>query len=232
MKYFLQTFFLNYWLLDKPNGIMSEPPIALQNAEKIEYFEDVAGLDEIKEKILLTERFSRQNRSNFRIPGRKDSGATSGIPLISSVFEAHTPIDVKQHIWKIHPKRALILQGPWRLTPTKLRGRATLSVEINAKCEAFQAIAYLYDVNPLDEGRLISHAVITSYEPSPFAQDYEFEFSFRARDLEKYRRLVVVIDAKDPLYALPPGNCLDFEVLNKTDTWNLFVPNADSVSGS
>ena len=75
-------------------------------------------------------------------------------------------------------------------------------------------MAYLYDMNALGVGRLVTHGVVTLPQAEPGAKvTLDIEFVTTAYDVPEGHKVVLAIDTRDPHYKTPTDvpYFIDFE---------------------
>jgi predicted acyl esterase len=145
--------------------------------------------------------------------GGVDSGADAGVVELSGLLDqiAKTPPTV----WlPLLPRwAAAVWQTPAYPSGDRIRGIPRLRTTVTSTAPDGTAIAYLYDVDPLGIGKLITHAPQswTGRSPGrPFPLDVDLYAT--AYDLPAGHHLALVIDTADPLYATrsPLGSRVTF----------------------
>lgn len=222
-------------------GIMDNPPISIDNKSNDDrhyldhlYIKDInakhlegiarAPIDNpvAPEKRYLSARPWYSYRGDLTKNGGQSgsdtissgviSGLTLGIPLLSSLLEAHTQT---LHITASLPltlrdKAIVFATEPFASTRT-LAGTPSMSLSITPSQERVQLIAHLYTVDALGIGTLISHAPLTLLEsdrllPSAVPwqkRTYLFNFITTAANVPSGHRLAVAIDTFDISYGRP-----------------------------
>ena len=198
----------DHWLLADDNGVMDEPSLALQFGRDLELFEGSLKKPDSKQLPLTTLNQRRQETSNsgeslefVSVASGRDSGASTGIPIISSVLEAHTPIKVRKKIWKISKTFAAVYKTDRSERDLAIRGIPELQFSIRPYSANTQMIAYLYELDFWGTATLLSHGAKTlrNLEPGK-VYDVSMEFAAIAHNLDRGRRLIVVVDTQDLLY--------------------------------
>ena len=128
-----------------------------------------------------------------------DTLACGGIAILSKGWEALTGI--QQSVWL--PAVNRLNAGVWVSDPLnsggKLRGIPKMHLTMTPTFQDAMIVAYLYEVDGLGVGRLISHAPYTGGQ-ADVAATVDIAFPATAYDVPAGRRLAVVIDTEDPLY--------------------------------
>ncbi|MDK2779451.1 MAG: acyl esterase [Pseudomonadota bacterium] len=144
-----------------------------------------------------------------------DTVASTQIPLASQIFE-QLDIPVTATMSLISRPNGIQFEGNWLGSDMKIRGNPELSLMIQPKDETVQLVAYLYDVNLLGVGKLITHKPYTLHDASVGSKTrISFPLTTTAYDIPAGHRAVLVIDTQDLLYAKPDGfYSVDFEFSN------------------
>ena len=137
------------------------------------------------------------------------SGLTLGIPILSSLLEAHTnDLHVKTSLPLASRSKAIVFATDRLSQERTILGTPAMSLNLTPSNERVQLIAHLYSVDKLGIGTLITHAPLTLLEsdrllPSAVpgeAKTYTFNFITTAADIPKGHRLAIGIDTYDPSY--------------------------------
>jgi predicted acyl esterase len=133
-----------------------------------------------------------------------DTLANTGIPMISTLIEAEIDAPVLTSIPFISRINGIVFETE-RLDQTlPLRGIPKLHLNIEPSKDKYQMIAYLYDVDSVGIGRLITHGPLTDYTANEDAvQTVDFDLVAAAYDVPKGHKVALVIDTFDLLYAPP-----------------------------
>ncbi|WP_286718033.1 alpha/beta fold hydrolase [Thalassolituus sp. UBA2009] len=153
--------------------------------------------------------FAADNRINSLF----DTLATTQIPLLSQMFE-QANLRVTAPIGLIDRSFGITFIGERLSAPLKIRGKAEMSLMIQPKHEKAQLVAYLYDMDALGIGTLITHAPMTLHEAEAGKKiRVDFALTATAYDVPAGHKLVLAIDTEDLLYAQPTlyPYSLDFE---------------------
>ncbi|MFF9478646.1 alpha/beta fold hydrolase [Streptomyces sp. NPDC014733] len=130
-----------------------------------------------------------------------DSGADGGLIFLSSMLDQFLHLPPTASIPLLPRSLAAVWQSEPYRTTQRIRGTATLHTTLTGTAESGTAVAYLYDVDALGIGKLVTHAPYTFHgrtPGTPFGIDLEL-FS-TAYDVPAGHRLAVVVDTADPLY--------------------------------
>ncbi|WP_300666954.1 CocE/NonD family hydrolase [Desulfoluna sp.] len=143
------------------------------------------------------------------ISAGKISGLTLGIPLLSSLLEAHTQaLHIRTSLPLTLRNKALVFATEPLTSTRSLVGTPSMSLTLTPSADRVQLIAHLYTVDALGLGTLISHAPLTLLEsdqlmPSAVPgtkKTYAFNFITTAAEVPRGHRLAVAIDTFDLSY--------------------------------
>lgn len=146
---------------------------------------------------LSTWPYIQEDESNAFYAGL-DSGATTGIPFISAVMDAHLNIASINYFRINNLVNSLKFKSQKFATPYKLRGIPRLTLNVEASVDNYQIMAYLYDVSPTGIAKLITHGAYTGQQAK---ERIEMELVATAYNIPKGHSLAIVLDTEDPLYA-------------------------------
>ncbi|CCB72935.1 MULTISPECIES: CocE/NonD family hydrolase [Streptomycetaceae] len=147
------------------------------------------------------------------VTGGLDSGADAGTIEVSGLLDQVTGVPPLAEIPLLPATAAAVWQSPVYATTQHIRGIPRLHTTVTSSAPDGTAIAYLYDVNPLGLGALVTHAPRTwSHRPPGHPFPLDLALYATAYDLPAGHRLAVVIDTQDPLYASasPLGSTVTF----------------------
>jgi len=234
-------------LKEVDTGIMDNPPISIDNKSNNDrhyldhlYIKDINGKhlediarapidnDIVPEKRFLSRRPWYSYKGGLKtgdgysgsntISSGLASGLTLGIPLVSSLLEAHTQaLHVTASLPLASRKKAIVFATERYGSTRTIVGTPSMSLSLAPSKERVQLIAHLYTVDALGIGTLISHAPLTLLEsdrllPSaePGAQKtYAFNFITTAAEVPKGHRLAVAIDTFDLSYGKASDDTFD-----------------------
>ncbi|BFU43256.1 CocE/NonD family hydrolase [Krasilnikovia sp. MM14-A1004] len=129
-----------------------------------------------------------------------DTIADSGVVVLSNTVEAltgHTP-----HAWlpAVNRRRAAVWGTDW-LKATQLRGMPRMHLTVKPSAANGTLVAYLYDVNAVGSGALITQAPISWVDAKPGEPTtLDLRLPLTAWDVPSGHYLSLVVDTKDPLY--------------------------------
>ena len=209
----------DYHLKGEDNGIMDEKPVRMEVklSQRVDGF-DAWPLPETDEvtfylhpreflsggELEPTPFQSWWSQSN-RIDSLFDTVASSGIPLASQLLE-QGDVPTLSSIPLIAYNQGIWFETGRLSAPMEIRGEPTLQVQVEPKSTTLQMFGYLYDVDALGIGKLITHAPITLPSCVPGqARTLDLEFVTTAYDVPAGHRLVLALDTQDLLYQKPEG---------------------------
>ena len=224
----------DHWFLDIENGIIAEPPIALNTPDGLELYDtmppakansDMFSLEPINQVETDGEWSAR---SGISIKSSYLSGATNGIPLVSSLLHSHTPIKIVAWLNALNRKHKAIYYTRELSEMVQIRGIPRVRIPIEPKDESMQIIAYLYEVNRFGLGTLLTHGVATFRGLTPGkAFNYELKLAATANNINKSNRIAVVIDTTDPLYGDTKVKDFAFKIIHDNeDSLEILIPEA------
>ncbi len=148
-----------------------------------------------------------------RVAGGTDSGADGGIAELSGTLDQVIGLPPTVFVPLLSRSSAAIWQSAPYAKGLQLRGAARLHTAVTASTPKGSAFAYLYDVNALGVGKLISHAPQSWSGRQPgHAFPLDVTLFPTAYDLPAGHRLALVLDTADPLYggSTPRGSSVSF----------------------
>ncbi|MER6052669.1 CocE/NonD family hydrolase [Streptomyces sp. NPDC001793] len=148
-----------------------------------------------------------------RVAGGIDSGADGGIAELSGTLDQVIGLPPMVVVPLLPRSSAAIWQSAPYAKGLRLRGAARLHTTVTASTPKGSAFAYLYDVNALGVGKLISHAPQSWSGRQPgHAFPLDVTLFPTAYDLPAGHRLALVLDTADPLYggSTPRGSSVAF----------------------
>ncbi|MFJ5676512.1 CocE/NonD family hydrolase [Streptomyces sp. NPDC093097] len=148
-----------------------------------------------------------------RVAGGTDSGADGGIAELSGLLDQVVGLPPTVLVPLLPPHAAAVWQTAPYATAQHLRGAAHLHTAVTASAPQGTAFAYLYDVDALGVGKLISHAP-QSWTGTRPGRPVPLDVTLfpTAYDLPAGHRLALVLDTADPLYGgrTPRGSSVAF----------------------
>lgn len=206
----------DHWLKGAQNGVMDQPAVSL--AYKLG--EGRVALDGWPSSTVSDRVFYLQPRGVFSPGGITDSAgvtqssdvifsgldtlATSGFPLLSSALEAHTDVRTVIAPAFVDPLHGLVYQSDSLSDGLRIRGKALVHLPLASSNGKAGLVAYLYDVDGLGLGTLLTHGVASFHDGAPgAARDLEIDLSALAHDVAPGHRIALAVDTADILYAPP-----------------------------
>ncbi|CAM2069879.1 Prolyl oligopeptidase family serine peptidase [Sulfidibacter corallicola] len=206
----------DHWLKGEDNGVMDRPPVSMvvKNTDIREHYAAWPTGPAEEELFYMGPRGTFSNgslRDNPNGTTRTNtiysgilSGATTGLPVISPIFEAHLEIPILTWVPGINRFLATVYESGWLDEELAIRGIAELDIWIRPSKSQAQLVAHLYDMDWTGTGKLISHGPITLHDAVP-GEDIRVTIPFvaTAYDVPDGHKLVVAIDTYDPQYGPP-----------------------------
>ncbi len=128
---------------------------------------------------------------------------TTQIPLLSQLLE-QLNIPIFADVSAASDVRSIHFDSGYLGSKMKIRGTPSVTLQIQPKHNQAQLVAYLYDMDLLGTGKLITHGVITLPQAiSGKKITVDFDLVTTAYDIPRGHRLVLAIDTKDPQYKSP-----------------------------
>ncbi|MFI8084989.1 CocE/NonD family hydrolase [Kitasatospora sp. NPDC086009] len=150
-------------------------------------------------------------RSTLR--GNAASGASGGVALLSGLADQVLHRAPTAVVPLLDRSAAVVRQSPPRPRGLAVRGAARVHTTVTASAPQGTAVAYLYDVDALGVGRLISHGPQSWSDRTP-GQPFPLDVTLfaTAYDLPAGHRLALVLGTRDALYGgrTPSGSTVTF----------------------
>ncbi len=215
----------DYWLLGEPTGIMERPPVTIEKKfsdERLELAEfpsntapgalddiGIGGADAARFYLtprLFTDGALSERPNQFRLTNSIRSGvdsvATTGIPLLSEALESHLNLPVLALLPAVGRLHGLSLWSSWLREELSILGRPQLSLRLSSSTDTAHVVVYLYDVNLVGVGTLITHGTASLHDIAPGRlQTLEVDLNAVAYDVPAGHRIAIVVDAFDVQYA-------------------------------
>ncbi|MDG9668002.1 acyl esterase [Hahella sp. CR1] len=207
----------DYWLKGEDTGIMARPPLTMLTDLKHKREEYAAWPIPGAQKRTLymhprgllsngglsnTQYDSWLPRTNTIYSGL-DSGASTGIPLLSALLDG-LGLPVYASMPLINRVHGIVYQSGALSETLKIRGMAKIHLNIEPSYNKVQLNAYLYDVDVLSVGKLITHAPATLHDAAPWRdQSLDMELTAAAYDVPAGHRIAIAFDTFDILYGPP-----------------------------
>lgn len=215
----------NRWLKGEQNGIEHEPKLSMQVkfGGQREVLSNWPAPELRSQTLYLSPRgalrfdwscfcakgdkgglspVQNQTRAGDTIYNFSDSTASSGLlPILSTTAET-IGIPVVNSLLTVGLSTGVRYEGPLLSAPQKIRGIPKLNLRLTPSQTRAQVVAYLYDVDLLGTGVLITHGSRSLHWATPGQTiDFPIDFSAIAYDVPAGHHLGVVLDTADSLYA-------------------------------
>ncbi len=195
------------------NGVDREPPVRLKSQAGV--WRGYADWAEVQRGATV---FALTRPSGLIAPTGELSSAPStgwnhsiltGLPTVAdsglamaSGFLQSLQIAPQASIPLVLRAGAAVWQGPMSWLPRQLSGTPELRVTVTPSQSEVSLFAYLYSVDLLGNGSLLSHKPYSLRGASPgVAQTIDLRLEATSWDIPAGRRLVLVVDTQDPRYA-------------------------------
>lgn len=136
-----------------------------------------------------------------RIGTNLDSGANGGVIFLTNLVEEYLRIPPMVSVPLLPRAVTAVWQSERLSAEGQVRGTTKLHVTVTPTADRGTFVAYLYDVDALGVGRLVTHAPYSFFDKrpwQPFAADVDLLST--AYDVPAGHRLALVVDTVDPLY--------------------------------
>jgi putative CocE/NonD family hydrolase len=237
------------WLKGVPNGVDTEPKVSmeLKFSHRREQF-DTWPSSAVADRVLhvaprgdirwdmrcfcwlgahgTLQAAPNTQVANDWIDNALDTTATSGVlPILSTTGET-LGLPVVTWLPSVLRGQGVRYEGAALASPLKLRGIPKMNLRLKPSQAQAQAVAYLYDVDALGNGTLITRGARTLHFATPGqVVDLPIEFVATAYDVPAGHRIAVVIDTRDSLYSHPSHGYLDMRfVFDATRAATLVLP--------
>lgn len=208
----------DYWLKDLDTGIMQENAVTMDvdlsnyrdefvdwpipNQQESTFYLGARGL--FSNGDLRDSPYSPWWSKTNRILSGLDTFATTGIPVLSAILDAHLDLPVKTHVNTISRVNGIYFDTPTLQSELKIRGIPKVKLNVEPSSSRMQLVAYLYDVAPNGMGTLITHGPVTLHNASKNrTQSVEWELVATAYDVPAGHKVGIAFDTFDILYGVP-----------------------------
>jgi predicted acyl esterase len=131
-----------------------------------------------------------------------DTTASSGIPLVSQILESHVEVPILNWVNSISRVNGIWFESGNFSSGLKIRGRVKANARVTLSGSRGQLVAYLYDTDGLNWGKLITFGSTTLHTATPnVAQNVTIKLDAAAYDLPAGHSLVLAIDTTDLQFA-------------------------------
>ncbi|MGP4000238.1 alpha/beta fold hydrolase [Streptomyces sp. 8N706] len=185
----------DHYLKGVDNGIDREQPVQLKSRSTGAYesYPDWRSVPSGSRRIPLG--------GTHRISANTDSGASGGISVLSSMMEQFFKLPPLTSVPLLPRSFASVWQSEKYATDQRIRGTAKLHTTVTSTHSSGTAIAYLYDVNQLGIGKLVTNAPFTFHDKTPGKPfGVNLDLISTSYDVPAGHRLALVVDTVDPLY--------------------------------
>lgn len=145
--------------------------------------------------------------------GDTASGASGGVALLSGLADQTLHLPPTAVVPLLDRSAVVVRQSAPYPRGLPVRGAARVHTTVTASAPQGTVVAYLYDVNALGVGRLVSHAP-QSWSGRPPGQPFPLDVTLfdTAYDLPAGHRLALVLGTRDALYGgrTPSGTTVTF----------------------
>jgi predicted acyl esterase len=139
---------------------------------------------------------------SHRVATAVPTAATSGVVLVSGALQGYLRQPVRTSIPLISRTGAAVWTGPAMSRSRTLAGAAALRVTVTPSQQNLSLFAYLYSVDGLGVGELITHKPYSLRGVTPGQpQTLEILLEAAAAEIPAGRRLALVLDTLDPRYS-------------------------------
>ncbi|MEV6926292.1 CocE/NonD family hydrolase [Dactylosporangium sp. NPDC051485] len=199
------------YLAGVDTGIGAEPPVVLQPLD--------AGYEQYPSWAALSTSTKRYGLGAIRwidgtgllggppgtgwrktLPSGLDTTADGGVVLLTNGVSAFTGQQPRIWLPTVDRLRAGVWVSDRPGTALRIRGIPKVHLDLTGTAAQGTVVAYLYDLDPLGNARLITHAPVTWLGPSPGSRGVDVALSATAYDVPAGHSLTLVVDTTDPLY--------------------------------
>ncbi len=194
---------MDHFLVDSKVNVRTG--ISFQDGWGTDYYTDYPELSsnnlELRAVNNTTNDPKEGNRRVITFRGNTDSGATTGIPILSDTIDSYTNLEVKKIIANIDKRYAAVFQSKRLSRDLHVQGSSRVHFTLMPHDTPVTLVVYLYDENTLGIGSLASFSVTSFHEPSLVPTDVSLDLNITSFKVEKAHRLTVAIDTLDSLYS-------------------------------
>ncbi len=203
---------MDHFLVD--DRVAVKTGLSFQDGWGTDYFTDYPELSSNSLELRSINSIERDpkesNRRVIRFRGNTDSGASTGIPVLSDTIDSYTSLEVKKIISNIDQRYAAVFQTNRLARDYHVQGSSRLHFTLMPHDTPVTLVAYLYDENTLGIGSLASFSVVSIHEPSLVPVDVSLDLNITSFKVERGHRMTVAIDTLDSLYS--PATTEKYEV--------------------
>jgi predicted acyl esterase len=185
------TKWFDHYLNGVDNGIDRTPPVQLMSANASTWhgYASMDAAATTSDRVTLGGRTFGTGVATF---------ADSGIPLLSGAFQGFLKIPTGVVIPAVFPAAAGIWNGPTYSKATTVVGKPRLTATVTSTASNTTLFAYLYDVNALGIGSLITYKPYTLRDARTATLDFPLETI--SWDVPAGHHLTLVVDTEDLRY--------------------------------
>ncbi|VUD40225.1 hypothetical protein TDB9533_00008 [Thalassocella blandensis] len=152
----------------------------------------------------LSTSFELRNERSNTIYSGLDSGASTGIPALSALLDAHLRLPVTFPLAWLNRLNGISFKTEPLREAKRIRGIPRVSLSLDSSSADFQVMAYLYDVDRRGIATLITHGPYTHHGNSAGDQlTISSELVATAYDVPAGHSIALVLDTFDLLYQAP-----------------------------
>lgn len=206
----------DYWLKGLDSPLMHEPRVSMhvKNSDEVLYFRDWPSREIVSQSYYLGPRTPVSNGKLQATPQLApavdviragfESGATTGIPVLSPFFEAHTEYEVKVPVAAIDKTTAVVFTSDPLPSTRMIAGVPTLEIWVEPHDTEFEVIAYLYDIDSRGIATLITHGPVSEHDATPGqVTKVPLNLIGAAYKIRAGHRIGLALDTFDAEYAVP-----------------------------
>jgi predicted acyl esterase len=209
---------MDHYLLD--DRIPIRMGVSFQDRFQTDYYESFPELSSQTFSMRASDQSMTDNEIDGRpvvtIQGNIDSGAISGIPLLSDAVDAYTSIPVIKDISRIDRRYAFLFETAPLTRDIKVQGAARIGFTLMPHTTPVTLVAYLYDESVWGVGSLVAFSVTSLQEPSLVPADLQLDLNVTSFRAQRGHRLTLAIDTVDSLFM--PATLERYKVSLATDT--------------
>lgn len=208
---------LDHWLLEQENGLeegiieytSTNTDSSYVETEKNDRNDDLTPIE--LDPIKKTRR--SKERTSIIINSKEDSGAETGIPMLSAIFESHLGTKVKHDFKNTKTDHGAMYRSAVMNQDLSLNGIPKIEMYFNSYYSDTQVVAYLYDIPKRGKASLISHGVASFHQLGGEIVKADFELHATSYDLKEGHRFGLIIDTGDALYLKPSDEVFSYSII-------------------
>jgi len=171
---------LDYWLKGIKNGILDEPPVNFQlRNDHTKYISfrtwpspevvptPFAFLPRGSNIFGKMERPGSGSRGTDKISYGQNSGLFAGVPILGELLQAWFDVPIISELYLVNRTCAVVYLGNPLQDKIRLCGTPNVTLSITPNQNVFQVVAYLYSVDIIGIGTLLSHGPSNTYDGIP-----------------------------------------------------------------